>query len=106
MPGPSGVLRLRQAGWRALRNADNGTSNVLRLLADLQPEGMTMSDAVMTESAQETARRWIDADIERAGRLSLLVSGEAEQDEILTTIRAMIEAKDAEIARLRAALQE
>jgi hypothetical protein len=63
--------------------------------------------AIMTDSAQETARRWVDAGIERSERLARTVSGEGEQAEILTTIRAMIAERDQatdEAARLRSAL--
>ena len=45
---------------------------------------------VLTVSAQATARRWLDAAIERSTRLERTVSGEGEQAEILRTIRAML----------------
>ncbi len=65
-----------------------------------------MTDIIMTESAQITAKRWLDAGIERSEQLSQRVSGEGEQAEILTTIRAMITTRDIEIERLQDKVME
>lgn len=47
--------------------------------------------APMTEGAQRTARRWLEAELERAEHLTLMVSGQGEHAEILATLLAMLE---------------
>ena len=51
----------------------------------------TKAAAPMTASAQTTARRWLEAELERAERLTRLVSGQGEHAEILATILAMLD---------------
>lgn len=52
---------------------------------------MSSAKPVMTSSAQQTARRWLESGLQRAKQMERTVSGAGEEAEILGTIIEMLD---------------